>query len=444
VNGNRVLAVHALSKVRLAMASSVAAASDAAAAVSSTSAILTPPTTAHQIPEIQPDASSAPPVHSNYHVHRQNHTPSKLPAYRFVDLKTESLGLPALLQQNNGSDQTGAGIPPSPVSPDLDLSEPVQNKQAISSQGIVSSDHQPHAIEQSSPLRSRASTFQTAVTSTPDGQSTSPKRSQSLDSPSAGDNVKRPSATDAVQSYHNNLQAAADSTETIVATRLQQQRALALSGAHAAETNIKPSPSLITQGLQSLDNTQNAAVVDDVTKEWAQGQRELLLPKSVRTSGDDKRGSVARRPPVSYKPPSSANVSGGTTAVPPIRSFRSSGSRKSSLNLDLDMRSLRAYDAGSDVTDSNHRDRTLRALEGRQDWTPPDSAVDRGEADESGDVFLKIAREDQRRAADENGAQMETQSAVVSTLISIFECISWVHRASTAPIASLRHLLTGI
>ena len=82
------------------------------------------------------------------------------------------------------------------------------------------------------------------------------------------------------------------------------------------------------------------------------------------------------------------------------------------------MKSARAYDAGSDLSDSTHRDRSLRALEGRHDWTPPDSAVDRGETDDSGDVFLKIAREDQRRA-DENGAQMETQSAVVSTLVPL-------------------------
>ena len=46
--------------------------------------------------------------------------------------------------------------------------------------------------------------------------------------------------------------------------------------------------------------------------------------------------------------------------------------------------------------DSNHRDRTLRALEGRHDddtvrWAPRDSAET---DDDSGDVFLKMAREE--------------------------------------------------
>lgn len=83
----------------------------------------------------------------------------------------------------------------------------------------------------------------------------------------------------------------------------------------------------------------------------------------------------------------------------------------------MNVRTMRGYEGGEDYGDSNHRDRTLRALEGRRfddasQITPPDSAGDRPDGDDSGDLFLKIAREDTlRRNADNNG---DSQSAIVS------------------------------
>jgi len=75
----------------------------------------------------------------------------------------------------------------------------------------------------------------------------------------------------------------------------------------------------------------------------------------------------------------------------------------------MNVRTMRQYDmGGDDVADSNHLDRTLRALEGRPDddmgqITPPDSAAhERSDGDDSGDVFLKIAREESRRGNDES------------------------------------------
>ena len=85
--------------------------------------------------------------------------------------------------------------------------------------------------------------------------------------------------------------------------------------------------------------------------------------------------------------------------------------------------SPRQYDTGDEPSDPNY-DRTLRALEGRQiqdmlQMTSPTSARHEGrEADDGGDVFLRIAREEgARRAANEIG-QDETQSSVVSLKIS--------------------------
>ncbi|XDG00709.1 hypothetical protein ABKA04_000324 [Annulohypoxylon sp. FPYF3050] len=168
--------------------------------------------------------------------------------------------------------------------------------------------------------------------------------------------------------------------------------------------------------MHASDDSRGASSGEEITKELAHGQRELLLPKTIqRTATDDRRNSVARRPPVSYKPPVSSNNSGGTASIPPIRSFRSSGERRRSLVLDMNVRTMRGYEGGEDYGDSNHRDRTLRALEGRRfddasQITPPDSAGDRPDGDDSGDLFLKIAREDTlRRNADNNG---DSQSAI--------------------------------
>lgn len=88
----------------------------------------------------------------------------------------------------------------------------------------------------------------------------------------------------------------------------------------------------------------------------------------------------------------------------------------------MNVRSARTYEGSDDYGDSNHRDRTLRALEGRRSddasqITPPDSAGDRPDGDDS-DLFLKIAREDPvRRGADGNGNYGESQGALVSKLI---------------------------
>lgn len=86
----------------------------------------------------------------------------------------------------------------------------------------------------------------------------------------------------------------------------------------------------------------------------------------------------------------------------------------------MNTRHIRPYDLGEDISDSNQRDRALRALEGRPDddmlqMTPPDSADREGlDGDDTGDLFLRIAQEESiRRVPDEN-APTEEPSAVVS------------------------------
>ncbi|TGJ80583.1 hypothetical protein E0Z10_g8192, partial [Xylaria hypoxylon] len=224
--------------------------------------------------------------------------------------------------------------------------------------------------EQLDPARSRASTFQPESASLPaTTSSTHVKQSASLDNANAVPNttgVRSPSA----------------STETII-TVLKRR---------APTSPITPSE-------QDTDAASGGSPAEATKRESISGQRELLLPKALqRTASDDRRASVSKKPPVSYKPRTNTSGTGVTAPIPPIRSFRSSGERRS-LVLDMNLRSSRNYDGGDDFGDSNHRDRTLRALEGRRgdevmQWTPPDSAGERPDGDDSGDLFLKIARED--------------------------------------------------
>ncbi|CAH0049312.1 unnamed protein product [Clonostachys solani] len=156
-------------------------------------------------------------------------------------------------------------------------------------------------------------------------------------------------------------------------------------------------------------------------KQLPSGQRELLLPKSLsqQPSQPEERRVSSHHPPVSYKPPINATAQQPGNAppvrVPPIRAFRSSGSRKS-LTLDMNYKG-QFYESGDESNESSH-DYTLRALEGRSaqpqdrvEITPPMSAKhDTSDADDGGDVFLKIAREESMRRTSNRRVTEDIQS----------------------------------
>lgn len=204
-----------------------------------------------------------------------------------------------------------------------------------------------------------------------------------------------------------------------------------------------PPSTLRTQRAQAAEGSSSAATTPDTPlsprdSRGSQGQRELLLLKSLSNSSppDERRASSQHRPPVSYKPPTntpSTQPSGSAAVrVPPIRSFRSSGSRKS-LTLDMNYRSG-SYDMSDDPSDPEY-DRTLRALEGRQiqkmlQMTSPTRASARRDgfdADDGGDVFLKIAREEGARRNANEISPDETRNSVVSpnANMSCFFCLDW-------------------
>ncbi|KAI1808410.1 hypothetical protein F4811DRAFT_237676 [Daldinia bambusicola] len=367
---------------------------------------------------------TAPPTpfkRNNFHEHRQSHSSSKLPTFRFADLKREQhITIPSLLQSHH--------IPPSPVSPDPDQHTETEPNTAQDTSPLtahqqynnsnnrnnikpVSPEQSP--VENLSPSRSRASTFQipAAQSITTSTSSINAKRSASLDSTTTA-----ATATATYKRTRNTIGAKSptDLKDAVVIVQSQHQ------GAPSGESATENSPGRRMHVSHNSQSTSTGEEIskEETTKEGAQWQRELILPKTVqRTAADDRRNSIVRRPPVSYKPPVNSTSSGGTTSIPPIRSFRSSGERRS-LILDMNLRSMRGYEPSEESGDSNHRDRTLRALEGRRlddasQITPPDSAGDRPDGDDNGDLFLKIAREDPSRSRSEvNGSYGDSQSAL--------------------------------
>ncbi|CAM1505530.1 Fc.00g111670.m01.CDS01 [Cosmosporella sp. VM-42] len=408
------------------------------------------------------DSPPSPSLHS----HRQSHNSSKLPAFRFADLNKTTgsptalsqLSHPSLAPSNGVGDQAQAEAqahthaPPSPVSPNtvpaggspsadpggpiavLNLSNPVtgQNpqstthhhseKQAVSASASASASPSAAALTSTPastaptitsttsasitspsqpPSRSRASTLQPSPTPVPVDLPTQAKRPASFpDAQPAGDVV--------AQSPHS----------TSAAAKSRTRRSLVSRRSNVAAASTGPPPALNLERLQAVEAAESAQSSDKSTKDSPQGQRELILPKTLSNSSptDEKRTSISHRPPVSFRPPLNNNTTTSTPVrVPPIRGFRSSGSRKS-LTLDMNSRS-RFYDMGDDLTDSNH-DRTLRALEGRSDQdfmhnTPPvSSRHDALDGDDTGDVFLKIAREEQNRRLDDESFPDESQSIV--------------------------------
>ncbi|KAL2752538.1 hypothetical protein ACRALDRAFT_2055108 [Sodiomyces alcalophilus JCM 7366] len=191
-----------------------------------------------------------------------------------------------------------------------------------------------------------------------------------------------------------------DSARATIGSRHQYRRTTGTSGSHR---------------IEALQATQ-LSVSEHKTKEWAQGQRELILPKSLQhhqsLTTDERRQPVRSRPPLSFRAPGTSAPT-ASVRVAPIRSFRSSGSRRSA-SFEMISPSIHAGDSSGDDysnADYHQRDRTLRALEGQPDddtsqRSPPASArrnISMDGDDTTGDVFMKIAREEGARRRTDRG-----------------------------------------
>ncbi|RYO77409.1 hypothetical protein DL762_009280 [Monosporascus cannonballus] len=361
------------------------------------------------------DIPPTPTHHSNtnVHSHRQTNNPSKLPAFRFADLKKKPLVLPTLSQSQSNSNSNGDSnnrpnrIPSSRVSPDPD-------QQFRHAKSITPPDpplttrpgYKDHNNTRVSPEQS-PTTFQNSSGALPSSAATTSSESANV-KPSISLDSPIPAAVGGNTSVRTNR---TDSTETIVASRPRKRLASASGGPDAFDDRAAHPPALKTKRLVTTGGVQSAPPSPNYANAPSRDRREPNLPRPIpRTNSGDRRNSV-KRPPISFKPPPSARSSSGSTpSNPSIRHLRTSGSR---LSLNFDMkRSSRAYELGDNYGDSSPRDRTLRALEGRQeDYTQRAAQAD---LDDSGDVFLKIAREDQsRRGVGDDGEYSDDQTAAL-------------------------------
>ncbi|PNY27688.1 Uncharacterized protein TCAP_02382 [Tolypocladium capitatum] len=352
------------------------------------------------------------------HSHRQNHTPSKLPAVRSASRQGTSAASLSPPQPSRQHPQPPA-FPPSPDSP-----KPVpQQGLATPSRAVKDDDRDDEAAPEQHPPPHHHRLSADANDSPPrpsprSRASTTPATSASATTSTDSDrpaSTKRPSSCPEATAFDAHL----SSLSRTDPARSQARRAPASRSSHGVSTTAGPPPSLTTQRRHVVEVQPPSATP---TTEWtSQGQRELLLPKrlSQSSSSDESRHSPSYRPPVSYKPPatsSSAQLGASTPVrVPPIRGFRSSGSRKS-LALDMNFQP-RPYDLGEDYPDTTN-DRTLRALEGRYaddalQMTGSGPGGRRGPgADDAGDVFLRIAREEPTRRLGGDSTPDDAQSSV--------------------------------
>ncbi|KAK4217997.1 hypothetical protein QBC37DRAFT_369532 [Rhypophila decipiens] len=356
---------------------------------------------------------------STFHAHRQNHNSSKLPAFRFADLKKDALVLPSLLQR----------MPPSPVSPnpaqnlntvpdnqenpqDANHLHPTNQHQHQSQQHPSHPNNAQTIADKPVPLE-RPPSSATRISHQPKSQilrtSTIPTPSATTSfNPSPG--IKRPASFPDSPRIVRTSTVASQSASTSAATQVAKRRLTTSGPADRVESSTSTEPA-----LKSSRATETSDPAEDSTKEWAQGQRQLL-PRTVDSAKlDEKKKS---RPPISYRSPIVTNSAGvgGRPVIPPIRSFRSSGERKS---LVLDMHTRRMSDESfseDKITDPNQRDRTLRTLEGREDdysrVTPPDSTDAATDNENTAEIFMNIAREESSYRQVEDRGGREDQSAI--------------------------------
>ncbi|KAL2259345.1 hypothetical protein VTK26DRAFT_7003 [Humicola hyalothermophila] len=361
------------------------------------------------------------------HTHRQNHNSSKLPAFRFADLKRDRISLPSLLQH----------IPPSPVSSREPSDIPVENQQQEVPQGQTRTIPGPsrdsfHHHRSAKTLSDKPASIETAQRP---AAPVSRSRSLKIPLPSstiAGRGNGTPSADSSLgskrpASFPDTPRAiggvyATRSQSSNIATPVRKRRLTA--SAVAQNTTPAARGSQPRSGLQQSPETHQTEDPTlrstGATKESAQGQQESSRPEPIDAGRSD---DTTTRPPVSSRPTHKANTSTGHAAIPPVRSFRTSGSRKSVV---LDMHSQRVSDdsLGEGATDHSQRDRALRTLEGREDDESSQLApAEFGETttttdnDNTADIFMKIARENTPPRPPEAQAAGPSEPSVISRII---------------------------
>jgi len=315
---------------------------------------------------------------SPHHAHRQSHNSSKLPAFRFADLRKDRISLPSLQQPTPLAPVTVcATADPRHTSSAQTSAQSGLLHHYHSAQSLPASPAPPETSKQTAPgAAAKTRTPKFNLTSSSSAATATAADLESTESPSSSATALPPGpASKRPASFPTNDAPAAAQAQSSSAAAPGLKRRLTESAA------VKGAP--------------------------PPGQRELLLPKAIdnpKTADGNKKS----RPPLSYKPPEGANTadaaaastSAGRAVIPPIRSFRSSGSRKSVV-LDMHTRRTSSDSYRDEPAGASQRDRTLRALEGQRDddfshLAPSESGemTTTTDNDNTADIFMKIARED--------------------------------------------------
>ena len=299
------------------------------------------------------------------HAHRLDHNPSKLPAFRFVDLKSIPLSVSSLLP-------------------------PESESASAKKQGIA--------------VSSTGDDFLITTASTP----------LSLYSPG-----KRPSTSPGGSVVGNCFPLQLPQSASAFGSRLQQQdkrarRAPASHSSNGIETATGPPPALSTQRSFAVDSPRTP---NTSTTEWALAQQQLAFqtlntPITPATSIDDAKDTSITRDPRG----ATRSLDETTTSrplIPPIRSFRSSATRAS---LEMNGRSFNRVPTQGDDQEFD-RDRTLRALEGYSDddrngqtLRPLDHNDQRQDDSATEDLFLNLARDDFERQTNNGEADSSSHT----------------------------------
>ncbi|KAK3955262.1 hypothetical protein QBC32DRAFT_380000 [Pseudoneurospora amorphoporcata] len=336
-----------------------------------------------------------------HHTHRQHHNSSKLPAFRFADLKKDASLFPPSLPPLQP-----IHIPPSP-----------SNKK--SGRGPVSSTAgDPAQLPLNPKLAATASPPQfNQQQQQKQPQPTSPFNHNLVNRPQLllSAEERSPSTSTAAatppRQTHKRLQDSCASTfqpfsptapvSSIGSKRPASSVCDSQSAARGPYASRHRSASIVTP-LGKRRQTTSIGLLPCI--DTAQGPREPVPPATTKSSKiNEKRRS---RPPASSSKPAivlsaSGPGSGGQAANTSLtQTLRSSTSRD---NLPFDYNCNPGRTVGDtnegDMSNSTQRDRALRALEGRRDddmsrMTPPDSATAASDNENTAEIFMNIARED--------------------------------------------------
>ncbi|KAL2181743.1 uncharacterized protein P884DRAFT_234785 [Thermothelomyces heterothallicus CBS 202.75] len=304
--------------------------------------------------------------------HRQNHNSSKLPAFRFADLRKDRISLPSLHQRTPLAPVLSQTVAVDPPEPTRRIPESSHSNSLHRTTSTPTLPDRPAALEsnQNGAAAPRTRSFKIRFSSPESASANAP-----VDS-------KRPVSFPETQKHPSGTSATQSQPAAVAAPAIKRR------------------------------------LTESAIQESAQGRRELLLPKTLESVKLDNEKSC---PPVSYKLPVTASAespSSGRAVVLPIRSSRSSGSRKSVI-LDMPTRHMSGDSYQGEAPDNNsQRDRALRALEGQRDegishLTPAESGemTTTTDNDNTADIFMKIAGEDPApRASERQEAHPETGS----------------------------------